>query len=72
MNMKEKITPDILYDMLPDGNFYIENTFNLLRNYSPTERFPKPKYDLYELLSAWYQLIIRGRVLSDGHTASKK
>jgi hypothetical protein len=56
------ITPDELYSKLPHGTFYYEHEFDVIRDYSPSQRFPKPKYELCDVLVAWYALIYDGRI----------
>ena len=66
------MTPEHLYNLLPLGTFNIEFVFNQIRDYSPHQRFPKPKYDLYEILSAWYHLAKNNKVtILNGNTAEK-
>jgi hypothetical protein len=66
------MNPNELFDLLPDGEFYVEYTVNGIRQYDPKQRFPKPKYALYEILSAWYELIGQRRLITNGHMASKR
>jgi len=56
------ITPDELYNKLPNNQFHIDLTLDNIREYSPYMRFPTCKYDLWEVLSAWYILVQTGRV----------
>jgi len=66
------MTPEYLYSLLPQGYFNIEFIFNKIRDYSPHQRFPKPKYELYEVLNAWYELVTHNKVeILNSETAQK-
>jgi len=56
------MTPTLLYSLLPTGSFDIEFVFNQIMDYSPHQRFPKPKYEYWEVLSSWYVLIKSNKV----------
>jgi hypothetical protein len=71
-NKENALTPECLYGLLPLGTFNIQFVFEQIRDYSPHQRFPKPRYDLYEVLSAWYQLTRENKVtILNGSTAEK-
>ena len=66
------MTPDFLYSILPSGSFNIEYIFNVVRDYSPHQRAPSPKYDLPDVLAAWYELTRQNRLtILNSNTASK-
>lgn len=70
--MNDYMTPEKLLMLLPDNQFYIRATFDKIREYSSSQRFPKPKYALWEMLSAWYILISTKKVSTeDGIVAIK-
>lgn len=66
------ITENELYSLLPEGQFNIESTMNLIRDYSPYQRFPHPKFELYEVLSVWYNLVRSGKVIVDDTGFARK
>jgi hypothetical protein len=63
MRQKEMLTPDSLYSLLPSGTFNIEFVFNQIMDYSPHQRFPRPRYDLYNMLNSWYVLLRKKRIV---------
>jgi len=65
------MTTEELYNLLPEGSFYIEFALNTIREYDPHKRFPTAKFHLYEILNPWYTLVLSHRVESDGLKASK-
>jgi hypothetical protein len=66
------MTKDCLYTLLPIGIFNIQFVINQIMDYSPHQRFPKPKYDLCEILGAWYDLTRENRIIIiNGSTAEK-
>ena len=72
LNLKEEnMKPDELYNLLPEGTFYLSDTINKIRQYNPSQRFPTSKYPLYEVLNAWYALVMSRSVETDGYEAKK-
>ena len=66
------MSPDLLYSILPLGTFNIDYVFNIIRDYSPHQRAPTPKYDLCDVLSAWYELTRQNRLtIINSSTAQK-
>jgi hypothetical protein len=66
------MTAEFLYTLLPGGPFNIQFVFDQIRDYSPRQRFPKPKYPLHDMLNAWYELTRKDKiVIINGTTATK-
>lgn len=67
------ITSEELFNKLSDNNsFVIEMEINRIREYSPNQRFPKPKYELFSVLNEWYRLVKAGLIyVNDAGVACK-
>jgi len=75
----KRITAEKLYSLLPDKPFFIDGVFNEIRDYHPCAvplSVPykvNPKYELWEVLVAWLELLRKGLVESkDGVTGVKR
>jgi hypothetical protein len=66
------MTPEKLLKILPEGTFYISQTIDTIREYSPFQRFPKPKYALWEIYDSWYQLMTSNRLDTEDGIVAKK
>jgi hypothetical protein len=69
---KPYMTPEKLFAILPEGHFYISQTIDAIREYSPFQRFPRPKFALWEIYDAWYQLMTTNRLNTDDGITAKK
>ena len=59
------MTPEKLLELLPEGQFHIRGAMYQIMDYSPSQRFPNPKYEFWEVMASWYELIQKGKVQTD-------